>query len=148
MSTGGAPPVIEDLDEGAVRGLFPVVEDLRHDLGKYIGFEASFLPPEPSPEALREALRADLLATRRGPRGVESAADIWTRLRPPLLMGDPDVVAIEQAMGALFAPALDGDESALRQLRDQAREVRRLCQSLSRRLRARAIQLGLDPLDL
>ncbi len=148
MSTGGAPPVIEDLDEGAVRGLFPVVEDLRHDLGKYIGFEASFLPPEPSPEALREALRADLLATRRGPRGVESAADIWNRLRPPLLAEDPDVAAIERAMEALAAPALDGDEAALHGLRDQAREVRRLCQSLSRRLRARAAQLGLGHVDL
>lgn len=143
-----APLVIENLDAAAVRGLFPVIEDLRHDLGKYIGFETSCLPPEPSTEALRGALRADLLTTRRGPRGVESAADIWTRLRPPLLAEDPDVAAIERAMKALSAPELDGDEAALRRLRDQAREVRRLCQSLSRRLRARAAQLGLDPLDL
>lgn len=57
----------------------------RHDLGKYVAFQARWLEPDAPADALREALREDLLRTRKGPDGVVDAATLWRDLRGPLL---------------------------------------------------------------
>lgn len=53
---------------------------LRHDLGKYIRFSAPETP-EPSIEALRERLRADVLSTRRSASDTSAAADVFEEWR-------------------------------------------------------------------
>jgi hypothetical protein len=58
--------------------LLDVLSDLQHDLGKYLLMPVTMLPADASDAALREALRAALLETRRGPAGVRSAATLWS----------------------------------------------------------------------
>lgn len=53
---------------------------LRHDLGKYVRFSAA-TERETSTEALRERLRADLLATRSGPSGTVTAVEVFDAWR-------------------------------------------------------------------
>jgi hypothetical protein len=49
---------------------------LRHDLGKYVRLGAG-AQREAGTEALRERLRADLLATRSGPQGTVTAVEVF-----------------------------------------------------------------------
>lgn len=136
---------VESLDDGGLRAIWPRLEDLRHDLGKYIAFETRFLGPSASEEDLRSALRSDLLATRRGSRGVESAAQIWTRLRPVDLGDDPDVLKVEEALARLREADLEVDLDGLRALAELAQQVRQATRSLHERARLHACTLGLDP---
>lgn len=53
---------------------------LRHDLGKYIRFSAPEMI-EADAEALRERLRADVLATRRSAAATHSAAEVFEQWR-------------------------------------------------------------------
>lgn len=110
----------------------------KHDLGKYVAFEARWLPPEASDAELLEALRADLLQTRRGPDGSEGAAAIWARLRPTL----PDCAEV-QAVDAHVIEITE-NESALRRgeiqraqldaLAAAARDIAAQLAALARRL--------------
>ena len=72
----------------------PTVPDaldrLRHDLGKAIVRQVTWLGPDPDPDALREALSADLLATRRSPEGTVGAVALFDRLLPRLRSLPPD----------------------------------------------------------
>lgn len=75
---------------------------LRHDLGKYVAFQLRWLPADPSDGALAEALAADLLHTRRGPDGNESAVELWARYRPriaKLAGSEPFVDALDRQLG-------------------------------------------------
>lgn len=104
---------------------------LRHDLGKYVCFEARWLGEDAGAEALRDALRADLLRTRRGPTGEEPAAAIWARLRPGTPAG-PDRDEVEARVAALAGRAgrlAEADEAELR-------ETARLARELAERIRA------------
>ncbi len=106
-------------------------ERVRHDLGKYVVFEVAWLPPDAPAAALRDALRADLLSTRRGPAGVSSAPEVWRELRPGL-PACAEVEALDARVAALerALPALDEeppDPVALRVLADLAEDVRRSC---------------------
>ena len=56
--------------------------DLRHDLGKYVSMQLRWSADDPA--SLREALLADLLATRRGASGVADAAEVWEGYAPEL----------------------------------------------------------------
>ncbi len=144
---------VEQLDPASRAALARHVARLKHDLGKYIAFQSRWLGPEASHSDREEALRADLLATRRGPTEVVDAVELWGRLRPPLvgeaalpegpvadLGADPDVQALERAMGvvgdavsALQAGSLE--PSALKDAFDAAQEVADRCRSLWRRAR-------------
>lgn len=128
---------VEDLPAEALAALADQVGDLRHDLGKYIGFETRFLGPDAETEALRVALRADLLATRRRGQRVESAVELWARLRPAELDGDPDVAVIDQAMVGLAAVSLEGDRGALDRAAALARQVSEATRRLDARTKAR-----------
>jgi len=81
---------------------------VRHDLGKYVSFHLRWLPEGATDDELLDALRNDVVATRRGPAGTESAPAIWTRLRPTV--EDLDVSAIDQDI-AILSAHIDGLES-------------------------------------
>ena len=57
--------------------LLDALFDLQHDLGKYLCLPLSWLPPEATPEEVRQATLKALLETRSGPAGNRSAADLW-----------------------------------------------------------------------
>lgn len=121
---------IDDLED-----LADQVADLRHDLGKYITFEVRFVGLDADTEALRQAVKADLLATDKRGGETEAAWSVWGRLRPPALAEDPDVLAIDGLIAGLEALALDGlDRAGLLAAAEQAAAVQARCKSLSRRV--------------
>ena len=61
-------------------GAREAAERLKHDLAKAIRFSAPETL-ESDTEALRERLRADVAATRRGPSGTQSAAEVFDAWR-------------------------------------------------------------------
>ena len=81
-----APKALDDDTREALAGH---LVRLKHDLGKYVAFQLRWLPPEASLQDRREALAADLVATRRGPEGSLDAARVWAGLRPPLVGAAP-----------------------------------------------------------
>jgi hypothetical protein len=147
---------LTDLPSPVLAALLPHLDALRHDLGKYVCFQARGLPAQSEAElaTLREALRADLLATKRSPQGSWDVLALWGSLAPPLrgehelegglradLRGDESFDALEAAMAELGAAA-----TALRQGRladpelapaaATAREVASRCAELWTRARA------------
>lgn len=115
---------------------------LRHDLGRYVSLQVRWLGDDPDPDALREALAADLLQTRRGPSGAVDALAVWGELRPALaeLAGDPDFARIEVGMAGV-ARAIDGlragdlDRDGVRRGAAAAAEVADACRALWARAR-------------
>ena len=83
----------------------------KHDLGKYVAFQLRWLAPDCTDTELLEALRVDVLETRRGPTGVETAMSIWSRLRPELLQAD--IGEVDRAMGVLNERAAGLDDGTL-----------------------------------
>jgi hypothetical protein len=136
---------IKRLDEDALSLLVEDLEDLNHDLGKYIVFETRMLSEGEAGEALAAALRSDLHSTRKGagPDGgfiVESAWAVWSRLRPAAIEDAHEVCRIDKLMSELQCAELDGPDTVLHGVREQAREVRTLLKALL--LRARAEEGG------
>lgn len=114
---------IEDLGTDDLELLDEDLSDIRHDLGKYLGFATRFLGVDASEDDLREALRSDLLATRRHGDRVEAAWEVWARLRPARLDGDEDVTVIDERLAELSTIDLTGPLPELRRARGLAREV-------------------------
>lgn len=128
---------LEVLPLDQLEALADRLADVRHDLGKYIRFETRFVEDGGDVDALRAALKADLLATRRRGDQLEPASRVWARLRPGELEADPDVSAIDAAMARLAAADLDGAEPALREAAALAREVSDATRRLHTRARGR-----------
>ena len=122
---------VEDVDSAALDDLVDDLGDLRHDLGKYIGFESRMS----APSQLRVALAKDLFATRQHGERSESCWELWARLRPAALDDDPDVVAIDRALAALRFDLETADDRALEEARDRASAVT----AATKRLHARAL---------
>lgn len=96
----------------------------RHDLGKYISFQARWLEPGAPVDALRDALREDLLRTRKGPDGVVTAAALWRELREPLVgFGIDRIDALMEVLTVRAATLAALDEAALLDTARLAREV-------------------------
>jgi len=57
------------------------LDDLQHDLGKYLRLPLAFLPTDASDAEVRAAGKAALFETRRAGPQVEGAASIWARFR-------------------------------------------------------------------
>ena len=122
---------VEDVDPEALDDLVDDLADLRHDLGKYIGFESRTAEPS----HLRKALARDLHATREHVGRSESCWELWARLRPAALDDDPDVLAIDRALEALRIDLETADDRALQDARDHASAVT----AATKRLHARAL---------
>ncbi len=122
---------VEDVDIEALGDLVDDLADLRHDLGKYIGFESRTAEPG----RLRAALARDLHATREHEGRRESCWDVWARLRPAALADDPDVMAIDQALDALRIDLDTADDRVLQAAKERASAVT----SATKRLHARAL---------
>ena len=133
----------ETLSAESLELLCEELADLRHDLGKYITFEARFIGLDADTEALRQALRADILQTYKRGDHIESAWQLWERLRPAALSrDDPDVLRIEAALGALKQLSIDDAErDALLSGAAQASAVAEACRALLSRARVRLSQL-------
>jgi hypothetical protein len=114
---------------------------LRHDLGKYIRLSAPETP-ESDTAALRERLRADVLATRRTADETRGAADVfeeWLREDGHAFPTDGPlgvrVASIGQAIGEIrgLAGRLDAlDRAALDRLDGLTRVVAQECRDLAR----------------
>lgn len=116
-----------DLAEAAARA--------RHDLGRYVCFQARGLEDDAPADVLREALAADLRRTRSGPGGTEDVAAVWARLRPPLAGAGVEEVDRRVAELAEAAARLDGmDLAELRGTVARARELADVVRALARRL--------------
>ena len=107
--------------------LLDAAKAARHDLGKYVCFEQRWLPEGASDEELLEALRADVLETRRSRQGVETAPQIWARLRGPLAdlpqaaRVDASVDLLEQGLEGLRQGSLE--RARLEELASAARDI-------------------------
>ena len=109
----------------------------RHDLGKYISFQARWVEPGAPVEALRDALREDLLRTRKGPDGVVTAAALWRELREPLQGLEIGRVDALVELLTVRAATLDTlDEAALLDTARLAREVADELRAVHARARA------------
>lgn len=57
--------------------IIEALDDLKHDLGKYLVMPLSMLETDAGPKPVREAVTQALLRTRTGPNGTWSAAELW-----------------------------------------------------------------------
>jgi len=120
---------------------------LKHDLGKYVAWLSFNLPEEawrgdPS-DALVDALRSDILETRRGPALIETAAQVFDRLTraEPRPWRAPELARVAAAVEVLRAvePAIQRrDGEVLRRERAAIRaaqtDIRRELVALHKRL--------------
>ena len=113
--------------------LLPVLNAVRHDIGRYICFELRFVEDRSNVAELRRALRSDVLCTRKNGEQVESCLELWLRLRPSRLDGDPDFVIIDTAIHDIMSVDLDGTIQDLHRACALAETIR----DASRRLHAR-----------
>ncbi len=108
----------------------------RHDLGKYIAFQARWLGPGAAVAELREALREDLLRTHKGPDGATDAATLWRELRVPLQGAGIDAIdALMETIAARSAVIDTLDADALEDTARLARAVADELKALHARLR-------------
>ncbi len=124
---------LEDVPPEALEELTEDLSDLRHDLGKYITFEVRFLGPEPETEALRAALRTDLLQTHKRGAVCATAWQVWERMRPAQLADDADVARVEASLAALSRVSLAGSRAELEEAAGLAGEVAAATRSLFKR---------------
>lgn len=115
---------------GAMRSR-EAAETLRHDLGKYVCFEARWLDDSASEADLRAALANDLLRTRRTPSGELSAPQLYATLRPTL--AGFDLGEVERCLAHIDAalPTLDtAPRAELLTLAHHARALAEACRHL------------------
>ena len=113
--------------------LIEALDDLVHDVAKYMVFEVRFLAPDASDAALREAVFTDVCRTRtvRDANGMEHSEPawvLWRRMVPTELKNHPLAQSIDAAMNHLAAlpwgdPAHDwrAVAAAVRQTSDDIR---------------------------
>jgi hypothetical protein len=149
------PDRLTALPPPVLTALLPQLEALRHDLGKYVCFQARGLPAESEADRarLREALCADLLATKRSQEVTQDAVALWGELAPALrgerelegghrvsLRGDETFEGLEAAMAELGAAChalRQGSlpDERLAEVARSAREVAEGCSQLWTRAR-------------
>ncbi len=123
------------------------VAALKHDLGKYVAWRSANLDDAAwtsADDELVEALRADILETRRRDDQVETAWEVWWRLTEdlPRPLESAELRRVEGAVAVLReheAALREGERARLREvtldLRDAQREIRESLRDLQRRLR-------------
>jgi hypothetical protein len=122
--------------------LFPLATQAKHDLGKYIAFQSRWLPESATNQDWHQALQSDLLQTRKGPKGVESAVEIWASLEAGFapLADDEDIQSVQRAMDRIQGQLNDlqaGTMKAadLQALAQDAKQVATHLSALHKRLR-------------
>lgn len=136
---------LAELDAEALEELLEDLTDLRHDLGKYITFETRFLEEGAGPEARRAALRKDMHRTREARGEVESAWQLWARLRPVEVAGEPEARRIAAALDELERLDLDGPPEVLDRAQALCAEVAASTRALHGRVRALALDESEQP---
>lgn len=126
-------------NDAAAQALLQAAARAKHDLGKYVAFQLRWLPPDAPAGELLEALRADVLATRSGPSGTQTAAQVWADVRPALQ--GQDVAEIDGWVAQLHAAEAglrDGTlaHAELRALADTCVQISRGLSALHKRLRS------------
>ncbi len=111
--------------------LLDAAKAAHHDLGKYVRFEQRWLPEGASDAELLASLQADVLQTRRSRSEVESAPQLWRRLRPALseLAERDEVQVVDRSVEALEAqlPALERGSLS----RPQLDQISQACGAIS-----------------
>lgn len=105
---------------------------VRHDLGKYVSFQLRWLPEDAPDAELLDALRNDVLQTRRGPSGTESAPEIWKRLRPGVASLDLGQIDADVGLLADHVAALESGDASHDVLVACAAAARRISTELTR----------------
>jgi hypothetical protein len=127
-------------DPRALRAAADQIADLVHDLGKYVHLSVRMLPPDADLATRWQALREDLLQTRRGPSGAQPAAAVYAERRaalPAALDGLPALVALDAHMQVirdeaelLRRPPGPASEALAARLGEAARGVQAACRAL------------------
>ena len=80
-----------------------LLADLHHDIGKAISLNQRWLGQNATEDDRLEAVRDDLLRTRRGPMGTQSAVELWSQYRTHPEMPLLCETAMGQELGELMA---------------------------------------------
>lgn len=124
---------------------------LKHDLGKYVAWRSANLDEAawtgPVTDELLEALRADVLRTRSGRGGNETAWDVWLRLTTdlPRPLQDPELAVVEAAVEQLREHEValrQGDVAALVGGRSAIRAAQQRIRAALRDFHRRKVQEG------
>ena len=134
---------LEDLSKEERELVDPILRSIRHDLGKYICFEQRFVMDEGDADERRRAVRSDIENTHRRGDCSEGCVRLWSRLRPGMLDGDPDVLIVDKAIEDISLLNLEGPIAEL----DRAASLARSVQEASKRLLARFLVLEQAELD-
>ena len=78
-----------------------LLEDLRHDLVKYVRLPLRMLPGDADLDAVRGAVECALLRTRESPQQVLSAREIYAQAKPALLAASANPVRLQAFEAAL-----------------------------------------------
>jgi hypothetical protein len=89
--------------------LAELLDELRHDLAKYLLLPLRMLPRDAGPRAMREALDAALRHTRRHGSSHVGAREIYTRAREGLVAAQADPRRL-RALDSAVARALAWEE--------------------------------------
>jgi hypothetical protein len=146
-------PIVNDAPNDAPRehddAQLELAAALKHDLGKYVAWRSVNLAESEWTGALQpalgDALCADLLRTREGPEGVESAAMVFARLTASWSQPWPEeLAAVATAVATLqsLEPALRAcDQAAIARARPEIRAaqatIRAQLAALHRRIASR-----------
>ena len=108
--------------------LVEAVEDLVHDVAKYMVFEVRFGGDELAGDALAAAVRSDVCETRRGMTGdgeciTESAWQLWERMLPHELHGHPLAMKIDALMNDLANVSWDDPSTDWREVGQIAQQA-------------------------
>lgn len=98
--------------------IIEALADLKHDLGKYLRMPLAMLPADASDAEVREAIRAAVFETRKTPKGVRGASDIWEAFLDEArgsISEYAGFAALDEAVGAALAWG-DADRSPDREL--------------------------------
>ena len=98
--------------------ILELLDDLQHDLGKYVQLPLIMLPKDAEASVVRSAAYSALFETRRSSKGIESAEVLWTDFRAEVgnqLLGCQCWLPLVSALEAVFAwgPRIEDETQVL-----------------------------------
>ena len=94
------------IDSDTREALVETLDELKHDLGKYIKLPVAMLPKDAPKEALAEQIIIAVEETRRGPTGVLTAQMLYDRFSKEwggILKGISSYERLKEALGRAYA---------------------------------------------